>query len=189
MSQNIDRKLYSENELARVIKKYEEFFSYLRRKLGEEFVNKALGVKNNDSIVDIKRWLVEGENRMFWDYLCATHGIMEDEMKNGNLQGKFNINDGIWCTKLIFASGKEVVFTREREALLYENIKWVISLDKFFYALQKIWWIEEFTRISNELYRIEVKHFTSETYIKQKEKIMKSTIGEIMDIFNITDVN
>lgn len=189
MTENIDDKLYSLKDLTKIIRKYEELLWFLRWKLGKDFVNKAFGINDNDSIVDIKRWLIEGSNRMFWDYLCATHWIMEDEMRDGSLKGKFNINDGIGCTKLIFASGKEAIFTRERESLLNEHIKWVISLDKFFYALEKVWWVSEFARISNELYRIEVKHFRSEAYIKQKDKIMKSTIDEIMDIFNITDIN
>lgn len=182
---NIDTKLYSTSDLARIIRKYEELFRFLRRKLGKDFVNDTFGIDDGDTIVDLKRWLVDGPNRMFWDYLCATHGIMEYEMSDGNLQWQFNINDWIGCTKLVFWSGKEVIFTREN--LLHKHPKWVISLDKFFYELIKVWGIEEFTKISNEIYKMEVSHFQSQLYLDKKDRIMKSSKEEIIKIFRIID--
>lgn len=169
-----------------VIKKYEELFRFLKRKLGKDFVNDTFGIDDHDSLVDIKRWLVEGPNKMFRDYLCATHWIVEDEMSNWNLKWKFNINDGVGCTKLIFSSGKEVIFTRES---IRKCPKWVVSLDEFFYALERVGGIPGFTRINNELYRMEVSHFQSKPYLEWKEKVMKSTREEIINAFNITDVN
>lgn len=185
MNENIDDKIYSSDDLIRIIKKYWELIRFLQRRLWRDFVNDIFGIDDGDSIVDIKRWLVDGSNRMFWDYLCATHGIMEDEMRDGSLKWQFDIHDWIWCTKLIFTSWKEVIFTREN--LSRNHPKWVISLDEFFYALQRVGGIQDFTRISNQIYSMEVRHFNSEAYKAQKEKIMKSSRDEIIHVFNITD--
>lgn len=186
-AENTDDKLYSTAELTKIMNKYEELFRFLKRKLGKDFVNDTFGIDDNDSIVDLKRWLVDGPNRIFWDYLCATHGIMEDEMKNGNLQWQFNINDGIGCTKLIFASGKEVIFTRE--SLLHKHPKWVISLDNLFYALEKVGGTMEFANLSNEIYKMEVSHFKSKSYNDKKDEIMQSSKERIINIFNIESSN
>ena len=182
--ENIDTKLYSTSDLARIIRKYEELSRFLRRKLWKDFVNDIFGIDDGDTIVDLKRWLIEWENRMFWDYLCATHGIVENEMRYGNLKWKFKINDGVGCTKLIFSSGKEFIFTREKQQ---KCPKWVVSLDKFFYELIKVGWIEEFTKISNEIYKMEVSHFQSQSYLDKKDRIMKSSKEEIIKTFRIID--
>jgi hypothetical protein len=68
-TENADDKLYSTAELNKIINKYKELFHFLRRKLGKDFVNDTFGIDNNDNIVDLKRGLVEGSNRIFWDYL------------------------------------------------------------------------------------------------------------------------
>lgn len=184
--ETIDNQPFWASDVAVVIKKYEELLHFLKLKLGKKFVNNTFGIQEWDSLVGIKRWLVEGSNRMFWDYLCATHGIVEEEMKNWNLKWKFNINDGLWCTKLIFSSGKEVIFARESEM---KCPKWVISLDKFFYALEEVGEVPGFTRINNKLYHIEVEYFKSKEYLERKQRIMQSTREEIINAFNITDAN
>lgn len=185
-SETPERAIYTNADLVQVIKKYEELFRFFRWKLGKNFVNGTFGIDENDSLVDIKRWLVGDSNRMFWDYLCATHGTVQDEIRDGNLTWKFHIDNGVECTKLIFSSGKEVIFTREN---LQKYPKWVIPLDRFFYILAKIGGVPGFTRINNELYFIEVKHFKSKEYNEWKQKIMKSTREEIINAFNITYID
>ena len=182
--ENINDTLYSGFDLAKIINKYQQLIRFLKLRLGEDFVNKTLGTDNDDQIVDIKRWLVEWENRMFWDHLCAAHGVVEDEMKYGNLKWKFKINDGVGCTKLIFSSGKEFIFTREKPQ---KCPTWVISLDKFYDELVIFGWVDEFRNLSNEIYRIEVNHFNSPGYLDKKSKIVQSSRDDIIKNFNITE--
>ena len=168
--------LYSASDLAKVIKKYEELFMILNIKLWY-LIKTDLWVSWDDQIVDIKRWLADWSKKVFWDYLSTPHRLMEERIGNW-----FNKNEMCRCIKLVFASWKTIIFSKD--STLNKQPKWVISLDEYFIRLDSKT-KDYFGKISLQLSKIEEEHFKSEAYKSTITNFLDSTEGELFLALNL----
>ncbi len=151
-----DSNLYTRYEELRIFWWYRKMLNIFIRALWWKFESE-LWFNSNDKIANIQRWLTDGSNFVFRNYLDATHGKIKNKMYENNEHG----NKKIHCIfKILFDSGKYIVFSRDG----YSNKIWVFSLDLYLNRLDDKS-KKEFFDINNKLHEIEYAHFTSNEYL------------------------
>ena len=160
--------LYSREEFWQILSLYQEIFNLLLRSLPK--FRDDLNIKNWYSIVDIKRWLDNWAKQIFWDYLWATHWIMEDQFKND-----FDKNSTFRYIKITFLSGESITLINNPKTRInpwtnkieiVDLPSWVLCLDNYRKKLtpQKL---AEFDKLFNKLNVLERNHFKSEWYARK----------------------
>ena len=175
---NSYNKLYTPSELSRIIGKYEALFNLFN---GDSSFNlrNTLWIKLNDRIVNIKRWLADSNKQIFWDYLSSTHRVMEER-----LWDQFDPSERCRCIQLFFKSGKVVTFSKDANPT--KQLKWIISLEKYFHYLNSSA-RSVFDRIFMELGKLEFDHFKSKEYNTALLNILSSSPDELTMALNLQE--
>ena len=175
--ENLENNLYSKGDFSVIIRKYDQLFLVLNHSWCINF-SKNFWIKPGDRIVNIQRWVIMNGKTIFWDYLSATHWMVEN---HEDFMQKWN-EPYLRCIKFSFWSGKSIIVTTNSN--LDETPQWMLNLNKLYFDLdddnrklfdQLLLWITTF----------ESGHFLSHKNISgQIKKISKE---ELMKILNMTE--
>lgn len=167
-----DENLYSSHEFSQILRKYNQLFNVFRVRFWYD-IKSDFWISSDDSIVDIKRWIIWNSKNVFWDYLWATHGTVK------NLIDLSSNNQDYRCRCIEFK------FWSWKSMLLATNIqpsqcpKWISCLDAYYMKLNK-YERSEFDRILLSINQLEYSHFHSEKYEDMIKKTSKEKLFEIL---------
>lgn len=176
--------LYSNEEFKRVIILYQKLLNFLLRELPT--LEKDLNVKNIYTIVDVKRWLKDWSKQVFWDYLAATHGSVENLLAN-----QFDKDSTYRCIKIIFASGESIILINNpkfklnkasNDLEIVEIPEGVLCLDNYRHKLLKPKY-DKFYDLYLLLNQFEKKHFLKHHYVETIWKLFASKQESIVDLY------
>ena len=144
-------------KLVKLINRYNYLFKIFKESFWSILKNK-FDIKNDDIIMDIERGIVSGDKKMFWDYLWATHGIIQTLPA---IPEWVDLKNAYHCVKFKFSSWKSIIIATN--VLSTKAPSDILCLDDYYSSFDDSL-RREFDRIFFEINKIEAEHFHSQLY-------------------------
>lgn len=175
--------LFSSKDYEYLLWAYNKLFSIFKNTLWT-YLKQEFWINNDEEVIGIERWLWNGECQIFWDYLWASHGAIENmSWSKGRLIDK---NFAYRCVKLKFKNDKSIILsTNDNPSKLPYG---VVSLDKCYMNLNSNN-RQIFDKIYFSLNRFESQHFTSSEFQHKFGKIKLSSKDQLCQILNLNESN
>lgn len=163
--------LYTPDEYKILVWKYNQIFNVFRRRFSSE-LESEFWVNRYDVIFDVRRWIVNEKNTIFWDYLWATHWSLE---WIDSIHSETNCR----CVKFIFSSWKTLILstnTRPNQTPL-----WIICLDEYYMKFNEQERVV-FDKLLMDINQLEYDHFQWKSYKEALFRLKQGT--SLLDILN-----
>ena len=163
--------LYTPDEYKTLVWKYNQMFNIFRCRFLPDLESR-FWIDKYDVIFDVRRWIINGSNTIFWDYLWATHWFLEwiDSIYSDN---------NCRCIKFIFSSWKTLILSTN--TLPSQTPAWVICLDEYYMKFNE-YERNMFDKILMDINKLEYEHFQWKSYKEALLKLKQRT--NLLDILN-----
>jgi hypothetical protein len=162
---------------------YNKLFSIFKNTLWT-YLKQEFEIDNDAEVIGIERWLWNAECQIFWDYLWASHGAIENIFwsKDGLIGKNFTYR----CVKLKFKNKKSVIISTNANPNKLPH--GVVSLDECYMNLNSDY-RQIFDKIFFSLNKFESQHFTSSEFQYKFGKIKISSKDQLCQILNLNELN
>ena len=165
--------LYTPNEYNVLVWKYNQIFNFFRHRFYPELEFK-FWVNRHDVIFDVRRWIVNGKNAIFWDYLWATHWSLE---WMDSIHSEANCR----CVEFILSSWKTLILSTNTSP--NQTPSWIICLDEYYMKFNE----QErmvFDRLLIDINKFEYNHFQWKSYKEALLRLKESS--SLLDVLNVS---
>lgn len=166
--------LYTPNQYYKLLAKFNQLFNLFRCKFSDEFELKYW-ITNGDVIMNIERWIVTDDCKIFWDYLWAAHEKVE------KLKGALKGEQKCRCIKFIFSSWKTLTISTNTSPS--HTPEWITCLDALFFKLNE-YERKTFDSLYMDINKFEYEHFHSITH--QKALFKAEASSDLLTALNAT---
>lgn len=166
-------RLYTPDEYKTLVWKYNKIFNFFKHRFYPELESK-FWVKKYDVICDVKRWIINEKNTIFWDYLWVTHWSLD---WIDSIYSKTNCR----CVKFIFSSWKTLTLSTNTRP--DETPSWIICLDEYYMKFNE----QErkaFDELLMDINKLEYNHFQEKSYKEALRKLKENS--RLLDVLNVS---
>lgn len=172
-------RLYTPKEHASIIRKFNVIYNILKSRFSYIF-NSKFWLKNDTYIVNVQRWIICWEEKIFRDYLWATHNTVENTL--WIIEQKWK-NTTYRCIKLIFWGWETLTLCTN--SLPEETPEGSVCLDEYYLKLN---YSERnmYDNILRWIWKLEYEHFHSNWYWKEIDRIKTLSKENIFTALNMS---
>ena len=175
-------KLYTTQEFADILKKFNILYIILKNKFSYIF-NQKFWLDDNEHIKNVQRWIIQWEESIFWDYLWATHNTMQNILWISKQKNEHTVYR---CIRLVFWWWKNLILCTNSTPQKSPN--GTICLDEYYMKLNNFE-RNTFDDLLRYIGKIEYEHFHSDYYWSEINKLKNISKDNLFEILNIKKYN